>query len=230
MTVEVVSRRRFLAAAAASALAGVAARPLGREARPRRLVIGLGPAGERVVGRLQREGFPGTYRIFRWPEGVITPRSSVPALDGSGAAVDRSEAQGWSGETGPALRAAVAKRLAGLPDAGARIVVVELGGYAEFMLAPALVEVLGGQRVYVVCSTPCLHEGRKRRRTAQDTLSQLSATAALHRIDNQDVLAGLGWGTPFRELLAASDAMMAETVCTAAGFPALGDVCTGFEL
>lgn len=223
MTAEVVSRRRFLAAAAASALAGVAARPLGRGARPRRLVIGLGPAGERVVGRLQREGFPGTYRIFRWPEGVITPRSSVPALDGSGAAVDRSEAEGWSGETGPALRAAVAKRLAGLPDAGARMVVVELGGYAELVLAPALVEVLGGQRVYVVCSTPCLHEGRRRRRYAAGAVAQLTKLGAtVDRIDNQDVLARLGWGTAFREVLATSDAGMAETVCTVAGLPALG--------
>jgi cell division GTPase FtsZ len=213
MTAEVVSRRRFLAAAAASALAGPAARPLGGGARPRRLVIGLGPAGERVVGRLQREGFPGTYRIFRWPEGVITPRSSVPALDGSGAAVDRSEAEGWSGETGPALRAAVAKRLAGLPDAGARMVVVELGGYAELVLAPALVEVLGGQRVYVVCSTPCLHEGRRRRRYAAGAVAQLTKLGAtVDRIDNQEILARLGWGTPFREVLAASDAGMAETV------------------
>jgi cell division GTPase FtsZ len=196
MTAEVVSRRRFLAAAAASALAGAAARPLGRGARPRRLVIGLGPAGERVVGRLQREGFPGTYRIFRWPEGVITPRSSVPALDGSGAAVDRSEAEGWSGETGPALRAAV---------------VVELGGYAELVLAPALVEVLGGQRVYVVCSTPCLHEGRRRRRYAAGAVAQLTKLGAtVDRIDNQEILARLGWGTPYREVIDASNAAMME--------------------
>jgi hypothetical protein len=161
--------------------------------------------------RLQREGFPGMYRIFRWPEGVIAPGSSVVDLDGSGAAVGRSEAEGWSGETGPALRAAVAQRLAGLPDAGARIVVVELGGYAELVLAPALVEVLGGQRVYVVCSTPCLHEGRRRRRYAAGAVAQLTKLGAtVDRIDNQAILARLGWGTPYREVIHASKAAMIE--------------------